>query len=143
MKKQIMILTAALLVGMTSCEKDEKTKQVVNKPKTKTELLTQKVWDLNQVHVTTKAGSFILLDENFPMVGTVEFKANKTGESITPEEGKVPFTWDLKGDSLFVDGEGQLILKLTDKEMDLKGSFTEQDSTMGELNVTIITSLKR
>lgn len=142
MKKQIIALSAALLVVFTACEKDEKTQPVV-KEKTKSQLLTQKAWDLEKTHVTSKAGGVVIIDEDFPMQGTVEFKAGGTGVSNIPGEGTESFNWQLKGDSLFVDGEGALITKLTASQFEMMASFTEVDSLMGQLDVTLTTSMTR
>lgn len=136
-----MILAAALLVGLTSCEKDDKLSN--GKPLSKAEQLTQNPWNLEKTHTTTKANGQVIFNESFPMTGTVTFKNDNTGVSVTPEDGTENFTWMLKGDSLIIDGESAYLQKLTSKKMELQQSFTETDSAFGEIKVDIVMSLNR
>lgn len=142
MKKQIITITAALLVGLSSCTKDEKTKETGN-PKTKAELLVQGAWEMEKSHVTTTAGGQVIFDVDYPMSGTVEFKADHSGITKITGESPESFNWDLKGDSLYVDGEALFIQKLNATRLEVIAEENEMDTTMGNLNILIVTSFNR
>lgn len=113
MKRHIIALTAAIAV-LTSCEKDDK--KEIEKPKTKSEILMDRPWDIDYLHTKTTMGGTVIFDETDTIGGTAQFKANKVLVASIPGEGSETSTWEIVGDSLFIDDEGMYIEKLTDKQ---------------------------
>ncbi len=139
MKKQVLTIAATLLVGFSACKKEEK---LTPAPKTKTDLLTQAIWTMDETHIVTKTNGVVTFDEKTMDQGTLLFKTDKTGEG-NDEDGNFQFTWRLKGDSLYVDDEGVLITKLTETALEVEARFNEPDSLFGNFEAIMISKLKR
>jgi hypothetical protein len=137
MKYLSIILAFAILGLVTSCKKDE----TVTPTKTKTQLITAKVWIPNQVIAsgsttvyqrgTTPTSLWIDLDKvslTFKADGSIT-GTDPTGKALSGAK------WNLSTDETKIiisgsgiaglDGEG-LIVQLTDTNFEVKGTFVYQ-----------------
>lgn len=148
MKNLSMILAIAILGFVTSCKKDETT----TPSKTKTELISAKVWIPNQVvalgSVTVyqrggvASANLFDLDKvvlTFKSDGTISGTDN-TGKALSGAK------WSLSSDEtkIVISGSGitgldgeALIIQLTDTNFEVKGKITYQGIT-GDANLKMI-----
>ncbi|HAD97548.1 MAG TPA: hypothetical protein DCG19_09085 [Cryomorphaceae bacterium] len=138
MKKQIVALMALIVVGMSSCNKDDDKKNVAEeKPKTKVELLTSKTWNMESISVTEETDS-TSSEYEFPMPGTVTFKTdNKVVTKIAGEEDEVS-SWALSEKGLVIDGETYELLELSETKLHIKEEIVEEDEDLGRVTVTTV-----
>ncbi len=142
MKKQIIALSTLLVLGLSSCKKD-KNDLVESKPKTKTEILTDRDWDLNYIRTTTTMADTIAFDEKEHLNGKVTFTTNKQMISNIPGEGIDTVTYELKGDSLLFEDHGFLIEELTDKKLIMANEVEAEVPQMGKYKIRMEANFSR
>lgn len=143
MKKQFLALTTCLAV-LTSCEKDEK-EVVTTSPKTKSEIVMNRAWDIDYLYTRTLVADTLAYEDTDTINGIAEFKANKVLESLIPGMPLETSTWEIIGDSIYLDGLGMYIEKLNDKEFvfSREDSDVVPDSIQAPYNVLMRFSLSR
>lgn len=127
MKKQILVMTAALALTLTSCEKDEKKEVEPPKAKSRTEILTDREWDVKYIYSKTTMGDTVAFEDTDTINGTALFKANKELVSSTLETGLETGTWDLIGDSIYLDDQAMYIEELTDTRFVMSNTLLEME----------------
>lgn len=143
MKKQIIALSTALLVVFTACEKDEQTTPEPPKVKTKTELLTEAIWDINYSRTVASINDSILFDETDYMIGTADFRLDNTVISTLDGEPDDTSGWSLNGDILVIDDMPFDIVELTSTNLNLMLTESEVLPGYGTVKTTMETKLSR
>ncbi|PWK29198.1 hypothetical protein LV89_00036 [Arcicella aurantiaca] len=147
MKNLSIILAMVILGFVSSCKKDETTTPA----KTKTELITAKVWIINEVialgtPVYTKGGTDVL-NLGFAKV-SLSFKSDGSVSGFDNNGKTLPISakWSLSTDEtkIIISGSGitgldgeALIIQLTDTNFEVKGKVTYQGIT-GDANLKMI-----
>lgn len=133
MKKQILALAALLVVGLSSCNKDDDKSTTEDRPKTKIEILTASAWNIQSVKVTEEIGDSITNEYQMPMLGTITFKTDKTVIIQIPGEDAEESAWAINDEALWIDEELYTLVELTDTKLEIMQEVEETDPEIGKV----------
>ena len=143
MKKQIILLATVLATGLTACEKDHNQKNEVEKPQSKEEMLTSDTWDVLSMRTVTTVNKSVVFDETNLINGRAEFKADRTVVASAPGEPTEVSSWNLIGDTLYIDSLAHHVDEISNKKLWLELEETENIPGYGEVKIVMSTRFAR
>lgn len=145
MKKQILAIAAVLMLGFTSCEKDDNKNEAPLPTKdAQVVKLTNGEWDVKYVYMRTMVNDTLAFEVTDTINGTALFREDGTLVSNTPEIGTEESQWEMKGDSLFIDDElGLLIEELTDNKFVMAAELADEEMDSVRFNILVRFTLTR
>ena len=144
MKKQIFLVATMALTIFTAC-KDEDKKEVIEAPasKTKKEIITAEVWNVDYTEYSTFLNDSVIDNEKEVINGKAHFLDNNT--VITYMEGEPDDTasWNLNGNVLIIDSIPMEILVINDVKLTLEFKEEENIPEFGKMKFIMTSYLTR
>lgn len=141
MKKLSSLVVAIAMLGLASCKKDEKQQNPASK--SRATLLTQSTWNAESMRTVTKLNGFTVIDSTASMTGTIKFYTNNIVVGEIDGEPADTSSYQLNGDTITIDDMNYYIHLLTEKNMQLDISHSEQLDSNMVIEVSNTLKLKR
>ena len=144
MKKQIFLVAAMAITIFSACKDDDK-KEGIEAPasKTKKEIITAEVWNVDYTHYKTFLDDSLVYDEKEVINGQAHFLDNNTVISYMDGEPDDTSSWSLSGNVLTIDSMAMEILEIKDDKLTLEYKEEENIPNYGKMKLIMTSFLTR